>query len=201
MTFWITWLSLFPNVGNYYLLYCSGVVVFLYIYISKHSVYTLGMKKIAPYSDEKMLYNETTEQYELQLAWVKAIFGNTFTDDGVLENRIKKNTRKILNYIYSHSYSGNRKIINALILKTEEYRTWFYDCLISQIEADLSSGYNDNDLYVSKSESERNLQFLNQVSALTENILDSSKGYGGINILSASVFPPFVYLTYGDFDK
>lgn len=159
------------------------------------------MKKIAPYSDEKMLYNETTQQYELQLAWVKAIFGNTFTDDGVLESRIKKNTRKILNYIYSHSYSGNRKIINALILKTEEYRTWFYDCLMSQIEADLSSGYNDNDLYVSKSESERNLQFLNQVSVSTENILDSSKGYGGLNILSASVFPPFVYLTYGDFDK
>lgn len=159
------------------------------------------MKTITPYSDDKMLYNEETQQYELQLAWVKNLFENPFRDDGVLEQRIKKNTRKILNYIYSHSYSGNRKTINALILKTEEYRTWLYDALISQMESDLASGYNDNDLYVSKSLNEREMQYINQVSVSTENILESSKGYGGINILSSSVFPAFVYLQYGDFDK
>ena len=159
------------------------------------------MKTITPYSDDKMLYNEETQQYELQLSWVKNLFDNPFRDDGVLEQRIKKNTRKILNYIYSHSFGGNRKTINALILKTEEYRTWFYDALISQMESDIASGFNDNDLYVAKSMSEREMQYINQVSVSTENILESSKGYGGINILSMSIFPAFVYLQYGDFDK
>lgn len=157
------------------------------------------MEKIQPYSDEKMLYNEKLQQYELQLSWVKNLFDNPFTDDAVLENRIKKNTRKILNYIFSHSYSANRKTIIALILKTEEYRDWFYDALISQMESDLASGFNDNDLYVAKSQSERETQYLNQVSISTENILENSKGYGGINILSMSLFPATIYLTFGDF--
>lgn len=157
------------------------------------------MKKITPYSDEKMLYNETLNQYELQLAWVKGLFGNTFTDDEVLGNRIKKNTRKILNYIFANSNSANRKTIIALINKTEEYRTWFYDCLISQMEADMASGFNDNDLYIAKTKAEREIQYLNQISVSTENVLNSSKGYGGVNILSMALFPRFIYLTYGDF--
>lgn len=159
------------------------------------------MEKITPYSDEKMLYNETTNQYELKLSWVKDNFGNTFSDDGVLEQRIKKNTRKVLNYIYSHSYGGNRKIINAIILHTEEYREFIYDALFSQMEADLNGGYNDQDLYVPQSREERDVQYLNQVSTGTQNILESSIGYGGINLLYMGCFNYLVYLEFMGFTK
>lgn len=159
------------------------------------------MNKIEPYSDEKMLYNETTKQYELQSAWVKSQFGNPFADDNVLDQRIKRNTRKVYNYIFSHGYSGNRKAITAIINHTEEYRQFIYDALFSQMEADLASGYNDQDLYVGKTKDERELQQLNQVSVNTENILKSSNGYGNINLLYAGAFPYGVYLDFWSYIK
>ncbi len=159
-------------------------------------MYNRDMEKIMPYSDEKMLYNETTKQYELQLAWVKSNFGNPFADDGVLEQRIKRNTRKVYNYIFSHGYSGNRKAITAIINHTNEYREYIYDALFSEMEADLASGYNDQDLYVARSKDDRDLQFANQVSVGTENILKSSNGYGGLNLLYAGAFAYGVYLDF-----
>ena len=159
-------------------------------------MYNENMKKIEPYSDDKMLYNEQTKQYELQPDWVKAELGSPFADDAVLEQRIKRNTRKVYNYIFSRSYSGNRKAITAIINHTEEYRQFIYDALISQMESDIASGYNDQDLYVAKSKDDRELQQINQVSVSTENILKSSNGYGGINLLYASAFNSTVYLEF-----
>ena len=156
------------------------------------------MEKIKPYSDEKMLYNDITKQYELTIAWVKNAFGNPFADDNVLEQRIKRNTRKVYDYIFSHSYSGNRKIILAIVSHTEEYRNYIYDALLSQMESDLASGYNDQDNYLPKTKDERELQHLNQVSVGTENILKSSNGYGGINLLYAGVLPYQIYLEFWD---
>lgn len=154
------------------------------------------MKHIEPYSDEKMLYNEETKQYELKLAWVKANFGNPFNDDNTLTVRIKRNTRKVYNYIFSHGFSGNRKAIIAIINCTEEYRNYIFDALSSQMEADLASGYNDQDLYVAKTLDERNMQLINQVSAETETILKSSNGYGGLNLLYAAAFHYSIYLEF-----
>lgn len=157
------------------------------------------MDKITPYSDEKMLYNESTNQYELQLAWVKSNFGNPYADDNVLSQRIKRNTRKVYNYIFSRGYSGNRKAITAIINHTEEYRQFIYDALFSQMESDLASGYNDQDLYVARNKDERELQQLNQVSVSTENILKSSIGYGGINLLFAGAFNYAIYLEFWNY--
>ena len=159
------------------------------------------MKKIEPYSDDKMLYNEQTKQYELKPSWVKSQIGNAFTDDTVLEQRIKRNTRKVYNYIFSRSYSGNRKTITAVINHTEEYREFIYDALFSQMESDIASGYNDQDMYVAKSKDDRELQQINQVSVNTENILKSSSGYGGINLLFASAFNSAVYLEFWGYIK
>lgn len=164
-------------------------------------MYNEIMEKIQPYSDDKMLYNTETKQYELQMAWVKATFGNVFADDTVLEQRIKRNTRKVYNYIFSRGYSGNRKTITAIINHTEEYRTYIYDALLSQMESDMASGYNDQDLYVPKSKDDRELQQLNQVSVNTENILKSSAGYGGINLLYASAFNTAIYLEFWSYIK
>ena len=154
------------------------------------------MKHIKPYSDEKMLYNEQTKQYELKLSWVKANYGNPFNDDNTLSVRIKRNTRRVYDYIFSHAYSGNRKVIIAIINHTEEYRNYIFEALSSQMEADLASGYNDQDLYVAKNMEERNIQLVNQVTAHTETILKSSSGYGGINLLYASTFHNSVYLEF-----
>ena len=159
------------------------------------------MEKIQPYSDEKMLYNEETKQYELTLSWVKANFGNPYTDDNVLEQRIKRNTRKVYNYIFSRSFSGNRKAITAIINHTEEYRQFIYDALFSQMESDLASGYNDQDLYVAKTKDDRELQQLNQVSVSTENILKGSMGYGGINLLYAAMFNNTIWLEFWGYIK
>ena len=159
------------------------------------------MEKIQPYSDEKMLYNEDTKQYELQAAWVKANFGNVFKDDAVLGQRIKRNTRKVYNYIFSRGYSGNRKTITAIINHTKEYREYIYDALFSQMESDCASGYNDQDLYVPKSKDDRELQQINEVSVNTENILKSSAGYGGINLLYAAAFNSMIYLEFWGYIK
>lgn len=172
-----------------------GVLFLLYL------LYNLDMKTILPYSDEKMLYNEETKQYELSIAWVKSEFGNPFADDGVLQKRIMRNTRKVYNYIFSCSNSANRKIITAIISHTEEYREFIYDALFSQIEADLASGYNDQDLYVPKDLNERYLQYVNEVSIMTKNIIDNSKGYGGINLISAALLPTSVFLEFMGFVK
>ena len=157
------------------------------------------MEKITPYSDEKMLYNEITKQYELTIALVKGAVGNPFADDNVLEQRIKRNTRKVYDYIFSHSYSGNRKIILAIINHTKEYREFIFDALYSQMESDLASGYNDQDLYLPKTKDDRNMQHLNQVSVGTENILKSSNGYGGVNLLYAGVFAYQLYLDFWNY--
>lgn len=154
------------------------------------------MKHIQPYSDDRMLYNEETKQYELKLSWVKANYGNPYNDDNTLSVRIKRNTRKVYNYIFSHGFSGNRKAILAIINHTEEYRQYIFDALSSQIEADLASGYNDQDHFVARSVDERNMQLINQVSAETETVLKSAMGYGGINLLFASAFHHSVYLEF-----
>lgn len=164
-------------------------------------MYNESMKKIEPYSDEKMLYNEETKQYELRSAWIKEQFGDVFKDDAILTQRIKRNTRKVYNYIFSRGYSGNRKTILAIINHTEEYRQFIYDALFSQMESDMASGYNDQDLYVPKSKDERELQQINEVSVNTENVLKSSNGYGGINLLYASAFNSAVYLEFWGYIK
>ena len=164
-------------------------------------MYNKNMKKIEPYSDDKMLYNNETKQYELKPSWVKSQIGDPFADDTVLEQRIKRNTRKVYNYIFSRSYSGNRKTIIAVINHTEEYREFIYDALFSQMESDIASGYNDQDMYVAKTKDDRELQQINQVSVNTENILKNAAGYGGINLLYASAFNSAVYLEFWGYIK
>lgn len=157
------------------------------------------MEKILPYSDDKMLYNETTQRYELTIQFVKEQIGNPYADDGKLEARIKRNTRKVYEFIFNRAYSGNRRIITAIIDHTEEYRNYIFSALFSQMEADAVSGYNDQDLFTPKSKDERSLQMLNQVSVSTEQILESSSGFGGINLLYAGAFNYLVYLDFMEY--
>ena len=157
--------------------------------------YNVSMKRIIPYSDEKMLYNKELERYELNKTWVKNNFDIPF-DDNVLEKRIKKNTRVVYNRIFEIANSANRKIINKIINCTKEYRNYIFDCLSSQIESDLISGYNDQSAFVPESKEQRDLQVLNAVSVDTERIIYNAKSYGGINLVYSGVLPSWVYLTF-----
>jgi len=159
------------------------------------------MEHIETYNDNKLTFNQDTGFYELDMGFVKQEFGNPFTDDGVLRVRIKRNSLKVYNYIFSHAYSGNRKVIQAIINHTNEYRKYVFDALYSQMMADLASGYNDQALFTPQNKDERDMQFLNEVSVSTENILENSKGYGGINLLYAGVFYPNVYLEFMNYIK
>ena len=143
------------------------------------------MKKIEPYTNEQMTFDEKTNQYFLTLETVKANLPGTITDDGILAYRIKKNTRVIYNYIFNHAHSANRNFITNCINHTEEYRKWLYDALMAQMEADLFNGYNDLGLQPAQSLDERALQIEQQITVDTQMVLYSSVGYGGINLMAA----------------
>lgn len=159
------------------------------------------MKTLLHFNDDKLIFNEKTKQYELTLQVVKNSFDVDFNDDGVLQRRISKNSRNIYNYIYSHSYSGNRKLTEFFINETIDGRNFIFDALMSQMEADIESGYNslvDQPTIDFKSGSviNRNEVIKNQVSVATENILLNSMGYFGFNVVYAAPYPLRVALLY-----
>ena len=159
------------------------------------------MKVSLHFNDDKLKFNEKTQQYELTLEVVKNNFENVFNNDGILQSRISKNSRNVYNYIYSHSYSGNRKITQFFLNETLEGRDFIFDALFSQMEADIESGYNsmlDQPTIDFKSGSviNRNEVIKNQVSVSTENILLNSMGYFGFNVVYAAPYPLRVMLLY-----
>ena len=127
--------------------------------------------------------------YILTKEFVKNELEVHYKDDETLDKRIKANSRKIYNYIYSHSYSANRPLIEKLLNNTPEGYKFLKDVLLSQMEADLETGYNDLTKQPAINMAnfntiDRNLLFINQISPDTEQILDNSRAYfKGINIL------------------
>lgn len=163
--------------------------------------YYIIMKPILPYNDNLLEFNEKTQKYELTIETIKNNFDVYFNDDGVLTKRIRKNSRLIYNYIFSHSYSGNKRVILHFLHFTDKGREFLYDALLSQMEADLESGYNtliDQPAIDFKNGSviNRNEIVRNQVSVATEQILLSSMGYFGFNLLYSAPFPYRIVLLY-----
>ena len=151
-----------------------------------------------PISDEVMKFNEMSGRYELTIEYVKDNFAITFQNDKVLKERIKKTTRKIYNVIYARSNTANKGVIDFMLHRTLQGRVFIHDLLFEQIEADLQSGYNDLSSmpainYANGQIIPREEQIRNQISVDTEQILDRSEEYFGINIMYASVFPFYVY--------
>ena len=152
------------------------------------------------YTDDKMVYNEITGQYELALNYVKSLFQITFKDDTTLQKRIPKNSRKIYNFIFYRSYSSNSRVINFLLNETENGRKFLFDVLSEQMEADLQTGYNDlsNQPAVNVANGQaidRNVLANNQISVDTEQVIENSASYfGGINLLYRSIFPAGLFL-------
>lgn len=154
------------------------------------------LTKALPYNDNQLEFNVNSGRYELTIEYVKDNFEITFKDDGVLSARIKKNSRKIYNYIYSHSHSLNKEIVEKFINHTEQGRKYLLDCLTEQMEADLESGYNSfsNQPNINHQSSFREEQYKGQVSVDAEQVLDRSANYFGINILYQEPLPAYVFL-------
>ena len=154
---------------------------------------------IKPYSNDQLSWNSTTEKYELTLQCVKSEFKINFSNDEETTRRIKKNTRKIYNYIKYHSSTVNSGYIDILLNKTEEGRRFLLDVLLEQFEADNETGYNDlssqpainiaNGQVINREELERN-----QISVDTEQIIERNADYFGFNICMMMPYPLGVQL-------
>ena len=151
-----------------------------------------------PYNDEVMTYNENTGRYELTIEYVKDNFTINFRDDRTLKERIKKTSRKIYNVIFARSNSANKQVIDFMLNRTLQGRVFLHDLFYEQLEADLQTGFNDLSSmpainYANGNVIPREEQIRNQISVDTEQILDRSVEYFGINLLYSSTFPFYVY--------
>ena len=151
-----------------------------------------------PYSDEVMTFNDLTGRYELTIQYVKDNFTINYQNDNVLKERIKKNSRKIYNVIFARSNTANKQVIDFMLNRTLQGRVFLHDLLYEQLEADLQSGFNDLSSmpainYANGNVIPREEQIRNQISVDTEQILDRSEEYFGINLLYASTYPFYVY--------
>lgn len=158
------------------------------------------LKKIKPYTDNKLEWDEKTQQYSLTLEYCKNEFENTFADDGVLQKRIKKNTRKIYRYIYSHINSYNKPVVDGVLSKTQEGRDFILEMLSIQMEADIETGFNDlsNTPAINLSNNQvldRNELIRNQICVDAEQVFDSSDRYFGFRLGYQSWYP-YSFFTY-----
>lgn len=163
-------------------------------------LYNKNMKIISkPYSDNDLRYNEKNGRYELTIEYVKEICDVPYKNDIVLAQRLKENSRLVYNWIYNHSNTANRQVINFLLHRTENGRSFLIEALESQIIADMGSGYNDivntPIINVSTGQEGNRVAFReNAIAISTENIIDDSPGYfDGINIVYQYPYDPMIF--------
>ena len=147
-----------------------------------------------PYDDPKMYFDEEEGRYVLTIECAKDLFPNNFRDDGVLLKRLKKNSRKIYNFIHYRGASVNREVVDFLLNRTEEGRKFLYAVLTEQMEADVETGYNDLSsspaVNVSNGQViDRELLAQNQISVDAEQIINDSASYFGVSIVLRTQFP------------
>ena len=158
-----------------------------------------NLNVIQPYDDESLTYDPTTARYYLTQEYCKREFGANFRDDGVLTQRIRKNTRNVYSFIFSRVNTVNKPVVDFLLRRTEEGRKFMLAILTSQMDADSDSGYNDltkispvnmaNGQVTPREEIKRN-----QVSVEAEQIFDNSDDYLGVRIGYLGAFPTWLFM-------
>ena len=153
---------------------------------------------IKPYDDESLKYDQSLNRYLLTFEYCKNNFDANFRDDGVLERRIKKNTRNVYNFIYSRVATVNKPVVEFLLTRTKEGRKFILDILSAQMEADVESGYNDltdfSPINLSKGSVLPREEFKrNQVTVQVEQIFDNSDNYFGVRIGYLGMFPWWLF--------
>lgn len=170
-------------------------------------LYTKSMKITVaqPYNNNDLVFNEETGRYELTMEYVKANFEITFKDDGILQKRITKNSRRIYNYLYSRGYSFNNPIITFFLNKTENGRRFLVDVLSSQMEADLLTSFNDLGITPAVTSNaqmlDRNQMRANLVCVDVEEMVDNNNEYFGFNLFISSQLPATLFTFVRENDK
>lgn len=154
------------------------------------------LTRITPYTDDKLVWNAITNQYELAFEFTKEEYPQNFVDDDTLKARIKKNSRVIYNFIKSRVNQYNRPFVDVLLSRTEQGRSFLFEMLRTQFESDVDSGYNDlgNTPAINVANGQvlpREELLRNMVSVATEQVWDNNQSYFGINIGYQSIFPPY----------
>ena len=157
------------------------------------------LNKIEPYSDDKLTWNDKTNQYELAFEFCKEEYPQNFRDDDTLKQRIKKNSKTVYNFMLSRINSYNRYLALSMLSNTEEGRNFVFEMLRTQFDSDVDSGYKDlgmspavnlsNGQIIPREELQRNL-----VSVATEQVWDNNQAYFGINLGYQAQFPTYYFL-------
>ena len=154
---------------------------------------------IEPSTTNELKWDEKTNRYELTIEYVKDNLEVNFADDDVLSKRIKKNSRKIYNYLKYHSCTTNSMYLDVLLNKTEEGREFLKDVLLEQLEADNETGFNDLSSQPAVNTAtgqviERDELQRNQISVDTEQIIERCADYFGFNALMMMPYPLSIQL-------
>ena len=156
------------------------------------------------YDDDKLVYNSSTDHYELSMEYVRNQFGENFQDDAVMQKRITKNSRRVYNYIYTRGHHSNKYVVAFLLKRTSEGRKFLFDALSAQMEADAENGFNDLTLnpsinVINGQRVERADLRANLLSVDTEEIIDGSARYFGVSIVAQVPYPfPYFQLARGN---
>lgn len=158
-----------------------------------------NLKFIQPYSDEFLTWNSKTNKYELTMSFVREELEINFKDDGVLEKRLKRNSKIVYSYLKNNTYVGNITDMETLLNKTEQGREFLKEVLLEQFDADNDTGYND----LTKQPAinlatgqvmDRNELIRNQIAVSTEQLIDNNAQYFGFNICVMFRYPPYLQL-------
>lgn len=156
---------------------------------------------IKPHTDDELIWNEKTKQYELTLEYFKSNFEENFKDDEETKKRITQNSRLVYRFIRNRTCSYNRRIVNKIVNYTQEGREFIKEMLTTQMESDVETGYNDLSKIPTINVAngnviDRNLLYANEVSVPTEEIWDSSDDWFGFRLGYQAPFPPIYYLMF-----
>lgn len=150
------------------------------------------------YDDEKLVFNPSTDHYELSMAYARNNFGENFQDDNEMQKRITKNSRRVYNFIYNRGHHINKNVVTFLLNRTKQGREFLFDVLSMQMEADAENGFND--LTLNPTINVMNGQKVgdryefrqNLVTVDVEDKIDSSASYFGVSIVCQVPYP-FTY--------
>lgn len=98
-----------------------------------------------PTNDEYMTYDYTTHRYVLTIDGANTI-GNAsqvYGNENTLIFTLQSISRTIYNFIYTHGSRVNKYLVEYWLANEEELRPVIYEAMLSQLEADMSSGMND----------------------------------------------------------
>lgn len=98
-----------------------------------------------PRNDENMIYNKDFHRYVLTMkgASLVADISKIYASTQECERTLFNISRRIYNYIYSHTNTLNRNYIEYKLACDEEFRSVVFEAMLSQLEADVSSGALD----------------------------------------------------------